>query len=138
MKSGGESLRSCPSGSGCSVAWLARLTGGQEVESSNLSIPTIFKSSIKPNVLTKHWTSLGSSITSINSTPPLASLGLAPFRNSNMSLRLAKRGNWGLNAPPLSETLRLSETCPKNRLAAVFDDWLGSRGLGQRQAKCRT
>ena len=27
-------------GSGCSVAWLARLTGGQEVESSNLSIPT--------------------------------------------------------------------------------------------------
>ena len=28
-------------GSGCSVAWLARLTGGQEVESSNLSIPTI-------------------------------------------------------------------------------------------------
>lgn len=36
-------------GSGCSVAWLARLTGGQEVESSNLSIPTIFKSSIKPN-----------------------------------------------------------------------------------------
>jgi hypothetical protein len=32
----------CGPGSGCSVAWLARLTGGQEVESSNLSIPTIF------------------------------------------------------------------------------------------------
>lgn len=29
-------------GSGCSVAWLARLTGGQEVASSNLAIPTIF------------------------------------------------------------------------------------------------
>lgn len=25
---------------GCSAAWLARLTGGQEVESSNLSTPT--------------------------------------------------------------------------------------------------
>ena len=30
-------------GSGRSVAWLARLLGVQEVESSNLSAPTIFK-----------------------------------------------------------------------------------------------
>ncbi len=28
--------------SGCSVAWLARCTGGAEVASSNLAIPTIF------------------------------------------------------------------------------------------------
>ena len=27
--------------SGCSVAWLARCTGGAEVASSNLAIPTI-------------------------------------------------------------------------------------------------
>lgn len=27
--------------SGCSAAWLARLTGGQKVASSNLAIPTI-------------------------------------------------------------------------------------------------
>jgi hypothetical protein len=50
---------------------------------------------------------------------------------------LAKRGNWGLNAPPPSERLRPSESCAKNRLAAVFGAWLGSRGLGRRQAKCR-
>ena len=28
--------------SGCSAAWLARLSGGQKVASSNLAIPTIF------------------------------------------------------------------------------------------------
>ena len=35
-------------GSGRSVAWLARLLGVQEVESSNLSAPTIFQSVFPP------------------------------------------------------------------------------------------
>ena len=39
-------------GSGCSVAWLARLTGGQEVASSNLAIPTITFPNKSPRFLT--------------------------------------------------------------------------------------
>ena len=40
-------------GSGRSVAWLARFLGVEEVESSNLSAPTIFRN-LHPTILQLH------------------------------------------------------------------------------------